>query len=144
MASKLSTSVQIAEIISSVAVVATLVFLVFEIRQNSDLVRTSMFESQTNALILWRQSLAENQQNRELYFRFETSGVEPLTEQEKDHLLLILNSLWSTYEQAYLANARELLGAEEWQRFEPTTTSDKKWWPKTTRPKSATAPARPK
>ncbi len=115
---KLKDTVRYAEIISSIAVVATLLFLIFEIRQNSDLVRISMFESQTDALMIWRQSLAENQESRELYFRFIRGDVEPLTELETNHLALILNTLWSTYERAFLAHSRELLGEEEWQRFQ--------------------------
>ena len=116
--SKISRFAQLAEIVASIGVIATLLFLAFEVQQNSSLVRTSMYESTMQAVNEWRMYLVEDKESRELYFRYEREGVDDFSQNEIDHLLVLQNSLWSIYERAYFAQQRELLGSAEWGRFE--------------------------
>ena len=116
--SRISRIAQLAEIIASIGVIATLLFLALEVQQNSSLVRTSMYETTMQAINEWRMQIANDQDSRELYFRYEKQGVSEFSDQELDHLLLIQNTVWSIYERAYFAYQRDLLGPQEWGRFE--------------------------
>ena len=51
---------QISEIIAAVAVVVTLIFLIFEVRENSDLVRADSFNRSIESLVEWRSAIATN------------------------------------------------------------------------------------
>lgn len=115
--SRISRFAQIAEIIASIGVILTLIFLALEVQQNSSLVRTSMYETTMQAINEWRMQLALDKESRDLYFQYEREGVINLTEPQLDHLLVLQASIWSIYERAYFAYQRELLGIEEWARF---------------------------
>ena len=115
--SRIQVFAQYAEIVASIGVIATLLFLAFEVNRNSELIKTSMYDSQVEVLIEWRQHLATNKENRELFFRYEREGVGKFSVDEVDHIVLIQNSLWAIYERAYFARKRDLLGPEEWTRF---------------------------
>ena len=51
---------QISEIIAAVAVVVTLIFLIFAVRENSDLVRADSFNRSIESLVEWRSAIATN------------------------------------------------------------------------------------
>ena len=102
-----------AEIVSSVAVLITLVFLVFEIRSNSDLIRADSFDRNVASLIDWRMQVVSDDQS--LGIMSSHWGVED-PQLLKESLLIL--SLWSIYEKTYYAQQYDLVGTSEWQRFE--------------------------
>jgi hypothetical protein len=122
---------QIAEIIASFAVVATLLFLVAEVRQNTQVTRAAAFERGMEAVNEWRFKLASDPELARLYRTYAREGPGQ-GELEDYRVRILLNVLWSAYENAYLANKRGLLGAEEWSRFEAMScvaySRDLEWW----------------
>lgn len=104
---------QIAEIVSSVAVVFTLVFLIFEIRGNTELIRANTFDRSIESLIYLRMQIATN-----------TDSLDTMADHwgiDSTKLLrrqLIVVSLWSIYEKTYYSHQYGLIGAAEWERFE--------------------------
>ena len=103
----------IAEIVSSVAVVFTLVFLIFEIRANSDLIRANTFDRSIESLIELRMNIASN--DGSLKVMADHWGVESPDELRRQ---LLVNSLWSIYEKTYYAQQYDFIGQAEWERFE--------------------------
>ena len=104
---------QLAEIISGVAVVITLVFLVVEVRENTDLVRATTFDRNMESLIDWRMQIVSNENSLKTMADF--WGIE-----DSDALrqqLLVVN-MWSIYEKTYYAQRYGLIGKPEWERFE--------------------------
>ncbi len=101
-----------AEIVSGIAVVATLIFLIIEVRNNSELVQASTFERNTQSMIDYRASNVANDRSlEEMTEYWEMDSPEQLRRS-----LLVLN-LWGLYEKAYFSQQYGLFGSSEWQRY---------------------------
>lgn len=103
----------IAEIVSGIAVVVSLVFLIVEIRGNSDLIRANAFNRSIESLIDFRTQIASN--DGSLKAMADHWGIE-----DPDLLrrqLLVVN-MWSIYEKTYYSQQYGLVGPAEWERFE--------------------------
>lgn len=116
-----------AEIVSGVAVVATLIFLVFEIRGNSDLIRANTFNRSIESLVDLRTHIASNDES--LRIMADHWGVESPDLLRRQ--LLVVN-LWSIYEKTYYSQQYGLVGTAEWERFETRicsyTQSGREFW----------------
>ena len=66
---------QFGEFVSSIAVVATLVFLVFEVRENTGAVRTESYGESIDRLNNWRLELASSKELTGLFTEFRDEGV---------------------------------------------------------------------
>ena len=104
---------QVSEIIAGVAVVVTLIFLIFEVRENSDLVRAESFNRSIESLIAWRTAIASDEESlRIMAAHWEFDDIEALRRQ-----MLVVN-LWSIYEKTYYSQQYGLVGPAEWERFQ--------------------------
>jgi hypothetical protein len=102
-----------AEIVSGIAVVITLVFLIVEVRGNSDLIRANAFNRSIESLIELRTEIASNEEAlRAMGDYWDNEDLETL---RRD--LLVVN-LWSIYEKTYYSHQYGLVGAAEWERFQ--------------------------
>lgn len=104
---------QISEIIAGVAVVVTLVFLIFEIRENSDLVRADSFNRGIESLIEWRTAIASDEAS--LKVMAEHWGFDDIDLLRRQMHLV---NLWSIYEKTYYSQQYGLVGQAEWERFQ--------------------------
>jgi hypothetical protein len=106
-----------AELSSATAVVITLVFLVVGMRENTNALQAQTFQELMRDVNNWRSSINQTERLRILSkFRLEEDGE--LTREETRAVRLIFLELWGIYEAAYFANERDVLGDEEWRRFE--------------------------
>ena len=104
---------QVSEIIAGVAVVITLIFLLFEVRENSDLVRAESFNRGIESLIAWRTAIASDEASlRIMAEHWGFDDIELLRRQ-----MLVVN-LWSIYEKTYYSQQYGLVGPAEWERFQ--------------------------
>lgn len=103
----------IAEIVSGIAVLVTLVFLVLEIRGNSDLIRANTFNRSIESLIDYRMQIASNEKSLQVMTEHWSIDNPELLRRQ----LLVVN-LWSIYEKTYFSNQYGLVGPAEWERFE--------------------------
>jgi hypothetical protein len=102
-----------AEIISGIAVVISLVFLIVEIRGNSDLIRANTFNRSIESLIDFRMQIASNDASLQVMTdHWGIDSPEALRRQ-----LLVVN-MWSIYEKTYYSQRYGLVGPAEWERFE--------------------------
>ena len=102
-----------AEIISGVAVVVTLIFLVFEVRENSELVRANTFNRNIESLIDLRMEIVSNDDS--LRVMAEHWGLDDIDLFRRQ---LFVVSMWSIYEKTYYSHQYGLIGPAEWERFE--------------------------
>lgn len=109
---------EIGEALSIVAVLATLIFLILEVRENTAAIRTESYGESISRLNEWRLELAADQNLTRLFVEF-SSGEEIAPDRtERQQINFIIGALWSIYESAYFARDYGTLGESEWIRME--------------------------
>ena len=109
---------EIGEVLSIVAVLVTLIFLIVEVRENTAAIRTESYGESIARLNDWRLELAADRNLSRLFVEF-NSGEEINPDAiERQQIVFIISSLWNIYESAYFANDYGTLGESEWVRME--------------------------
>ena len=106
-----------AEIVSAIAVIATIGFLAFQTMENTNALQAQTFQALMRDTFDWRATVNEPN-NMELRTKWFQEGYENLTQIEQLQIRGNDLLLWGIYESAYFANERRVLGSEEWTRFE--------------------------
>lgn len=117
---KLEKWANIAEILSGVAVVVTLVFLIIGINNNTNVTRAAVYGSSVASLNqMGRVVMGDPDLLRifEIFVNRDTEWSE-LDEMDQVRMVLMLADVFRTYDQAYFNNKYGVLGAAEWERFE--------------------------
>ena len=117
---KLENWVSFAEIVSSVAVVVTLVFLVLGLRENSNIMRASSFTSATDSLIELNRDIMKDGELAEIFEAWRADNSSRLNARQTAQLAQMVTALFRIYEKAFIADRYDLLGPGEWRRFERT------------------------
>ncbi len=112
MNQKLSDWASIAEVVSSIAVVVTLVFLVLGIRENTEVTRAGAYDRYVDGMNQWRFELARNAELAELYFPREDETID----EWRRGLMLV--SIFNIFENSFYSNQYGVLGEDEWRRIE--------------------------
>jgi len=115
---KLSDWASIAELVSAVAVVVTLVFLIAGIRENTAITRVAVYGDLTqefSQLDVLRMQDAGLARVVEAFFEETT---EALDESERLTLDMYVQVVYRNYERAFYAQEYDVIGDEEWSRFE--------------------------
>jgi hypothetical protein len=115
---RLSAASQLAEILASLAVLITLVFLVVEVRQNTETTRAATYDRSIVALNDWRRTIALDPELTSLWATYSDNDLGEHDGGTDMRVQLLLHMLWGIYENSYYSNQRELLGESEWGRFE--------------------------
>ena len=98
----------LAEIVSGIAVVLTLIFIVLEIRENSNLIRANTFDRSIDSLIDWRMQILSNEDSLRVMAQHWGFDDEDLLRRQ-----LLVVSMWSIYETTYYAHEYDHIGPEE-------------------------------
>ena len=106
----------IAEIVSGIAVVVTLIFLIFGIRENSEITRAAAYERNIDSFNEWRMWVSEDEDRLRLYDAFLQGQTAGLTDFERMRTGYIVNALWAIYEKSFYSNQYGILGPAEWAR----------------------------
>jgi hypothetical protein len=115
---KLSDWASIAEIVSGIAVVLTLVFLILGIRENTEVTRASMFQRSTDQLIEFRRDILTDPELADLFQAYVDGDDVGMPGTGQTRLRQLVLNQFQIYEQAYFAERYGLLGPAEWNRFE--------------------------
>ena len=115
----------IAEIVSSVAILVTLVFLAVQTSQNTQAIteqtaitRYSVYDANNTSIINWRSSLIENPELRRAWFELANSpDSSRMNPQERTTGYFLATSLFSIYDNAYMAHELGVMDAGGWERF---------------------------
>ncbi len=132
MNQKLSDWASIAEIVSGIAVVITIVFLVVGIRGNTEITRAAVYDRNIDSLNAWRLSVAQDEDLLRVWTAYLQDDTEGFTGEDHRRMDLILSALWGIYEKSYYSNQYGILGSSEWSRFEarlcPNSTESEELW----------------
>ena len=115
----------IAESIGTIAIVASLIVLVIQVRNSTEATRTASFDAVTQSFNDWRSDLLDDPELFELYHNYK-SGVIPSAAQEgikHSKLLVLLVNMFTNFDRAYIAYQGRL-DSNEWDRIRRSLCSD--------------------
>jgi hypothetical protein len=116
---KLSDWAAIAEVVSGVAVVVTLLLLFLGIRDTNRITRASMYSDVIEALNELDRDIYRDAELNELWGKFLTGqDLADISGQERLRLFNMIRVLFRNYDQAFIAVQNGVMGNSEWQRFE--------------------------
>ena len=99
-------------LIANIGVFAGLIFLAYEVQQNSDIARTAAYNDNINSFNEWRYEIVSDPELLQMMADYR--GHEDATLLKKD---MMVNAQWSIYEQAFYSYSYGLMGENEWDRF---------------------------
>ena len=114
---KLSETNNYLGLIVNVAVLASIVFLVVELRQNSNIARTSEYRENIQNINDWRTTLAENEELNRIFQLYLDGKYLDLEEGQRERVKYMVNNVLGIYENAYVARQNGIMDEEGWQRF---------------------------
>ena len=117
MNKKLSDWASIAEIISGIAVVVTLIFLIAGIRENTAVMRASEYSDLMESLNNFQVAQMTDPDSVRVWDAYIFRRTDELSALDRQRLNLAVLTLFRTYESAYFSNAYGLMGDVEWDRF---------------------------
>jgi hypothetical protein len=116
---KLENFAHIAEVVSGIAVVISLVFLIYGIRENTEVTRAAAYGEILDNINNLALTIAPDDELSGIWQSYTEGGnSNELNDDEAFRLTLLLRTLWRLYETAYYANQYTTLGPAEWERFE--------------------------
>jgi len=109
----------IAEIVGGLAVVVTLIVLIIEVRENSELTRTSAYQQEIQNFNDWRNNIIASPDQVRVFGSW--ARREEIPNQQTDDgmlLTLILQNLFTSYESGFYSRDAGILGESEWDRVQ--------------------------
>ena len=114
----------VAEIAGAIFVAITLVYLVIEIRINTEAVRASSYQqiiqNSRDHLFL----IAADAELAQLSRRFFEEGSDALSPDEQLRMWAFIRAVWRNYENAYFQFQHSVLGEEEWETYKRLICAD--------------------
>jgi len=106
------------ESIGTLAIIVSLLFVAFEISENTNATYAASYDALASSHIDWRMRIAANPKMREDWTAFlaSRSGGSP----RDDATGFVLEALLILYERAYFARQYGRLGDREWSRYQRT------------------------
>jgi len=108
---------KIAEIISGFAVVVSLLLLVREIRDNSELIGSATYDSLVAEVSDWNAVNSTDDSLAEMNFVLSSEGADALSPRQAKLRQDMTISLYQIYERAFIQWELGHLDDEEWERF---------------------------
>lgn len=100
-------------LVANIGVLAGIIFLAFEIQQNTNVIRASAYNSNIENLNEWRYMVASDPEALRLMADYR--GAEDVSAIKQR---LLINSQWAVYEQAFFSFNYGLMEENEWSRFQ--------------------------
>ena len=107
----------IAEIVGGFAVVVSLIFLIIEVRENSELTRTAAYQQEIRNFNDWRNNIMSSPDQVRVFGRW--ARREEIPNQQTDDgmlLTLLLQNLFTSLESGFYSRDAQILGESEWDR----------------------------
>ena len=106
-----------AEVVSALAVVITLVFVILEMRNSTNATQAQTYQLIMQELNAYRRFMNEPDIVA-IELKIGDQGWDSLSRFEQRRMFTTAAMNWGVYESAYYANRRGVLGSSEWARFE--------------------------
>jgi hypothetical protein len=104
--------------IANLGVIAGLVFLGYEIRQNTNIAKASAYRENVQDIAAWRELFISDAEVAQLYATYSSAGLEALGDTDRSRIVAMVNNVMGVYENAYFARRYGIIGDEEWMRFQ--------------------------
>jgi hypothetical protein len=115
---KLSDWASVAEIVSGVAVVITLLFLIIGIQENTETTRASMYADSIRDLNYVEHAGMVDPEFSRILDAFLSGQTAELSEQDRSQMNRIVATYSRIYDMAYSMQRYGLFGGNEWERFD--------------------------
>jgi hypothetical protein len=118
MNQKLSNWASVAEIVSGIAVVVTLLFLIVGIRENTAVTRVSIYGDLVQEITQMESGRIYDPEAARVLSTFYEETTSTLDASERRTLDAYVGVLFRIYERAYFSREYDIIGDEEWSRLE--------------------------
>lgn len=105
-------------LVANLGVIAGLIFLAIEIRQNTSIAKASAYRENIQDIAAWRELTIVDPELSRLYGIYVEEGVEALEDSDRGRISGLINNLMGIYENAYFARGYGIIGDQEWVRFQ--------------------------
>lgn len=105
-------------LIANIGVIAGLLFLGYEIRQNTNIAKASAYRENIQDIAAWRELTIVDPDLSRLFGVYMDQGREALKDDEQGRISGIVNNIMGIYENAFFARNYGIIGDEEWVRFQ--------------------------
>lgn len=114
---RLSEWASVAEIVSGIAVLVTLVILISSVRENTETIRTSSYAANIDSIMELETEIISDPDLSRIYYLMKEGDYDQLEGADLYRAVFIESLHFRTYEKAYFMRQRGLLGSAEWERF---------------------------
>ncbi len=104
------------ELLSAGAVLIGLIFVGFELRQNTAAVEATTLQSSTDGSVAWMMDIATDPEMTRVWMT-PVDKLGSLTEVERMQLHLVLRAQWFRFQNAYLQHLRGTLNEDDWEIY---------------------------
>ena len=114
----------ISEILGGLAVIVTLIILIFEVRGNTQAVRAATYDSLVGSLVDQRMAMITDNELQEMDFVQASEGREAFTPRQSRMFFNLFVSRFQNYERAYTQWRAGNLDDDSWERFKLRICND--------------------
>ena len=107
----------VADVVSGVAIILTLIFLIVEVRENTDIVRAGAYDRNLDSLNDVKGILAVNPQLAANYQAVDRGEWNDLSADDQFQIRVVFEMFFGVYEKTYFAKKYGHLGDTEWNRI---------------------------
>lgn len=108
-----------AEIAASFAVLITLVILVLEVRENTEVTRSSAYRDINTQQNEFRTKMISDENLYPVFQAFMSGESENISSSDSTRMTSIILTMFAIYEDAYYSYDYGIIGEREWARFVP-------------------------
>lgn len=105
-------------LVANLGVIAGLVFLGYEVRQNTNIAMASAYRDNIQDIAAWRELFISDAEVARLYATYSSEGLRALGDTDQGRITAMVNNVMGVYENAYFARRYGIIGDEEWMRFQ--------------------------
>jgi len=103
---------------ANLGVIAGLIFLGIEIRQNTNIAKASAYREIIQDIAAWRELTITDPNISQLFMTYRNDGIEALEGTDRGRIGGLINNVMGIYESAYFSRGYGIIGDEEWDRFQ--------------------------
>ena len=108
----------IAEIVGASAVVFTLIYLAYQVRNNTRMAQRASTAEAVSAIMAFNDSLVDNPKVGELFQRGVNLGLENLTDEERVPFTIVMFNLFKTCEHLHYQHAVGAMDPDVWEGWD--------------------------
>ena len=105
-------------LLGNVGVIAGLIFLGLEMRQNTNIAKAGAYRDNVQDIAAWRDMRIASDELSRLFQSYMNNGIVSLDGLDRARVVGYVNNVMGIYENAYFGRGYGIIGDEEWVRFQ--------------------------